>query len=29
MDLKPGYYQLICNLPGHYEPGMYADFEVK
>ena len=29
VDLKPGHYQLICNLPGHYEPGMYADFEVK
>jgi uncharacterized cupredoxin-like copper-binding protein len=29
VDLDPGHYQLICNIPGHYEPGMYADFEVE
>ena len=29
VDLEPGHYQLICNIPGHYEPGMYADFEVE
>ena len=29
VDLEPGHYQLICNLPGHYEPGMYADFQVR
>ncbi len=29
VELEPGHYALICNLPGHYEPGMYADFEVK
>lgn len=29
VDLEPGHYALICNLPGHYQPGMYADFEVK
>jgi uncharacterized cupredoxin-like copper-binding protein len=28
MDLKPGHYAMICNLPGHYEGGMYADFTV-
>ena len=28
-DLEPGHYALICNLPGHYQPGMYADFEVE
>ncbi len=25
----PGQYQLSCHLPGHYENGMYAAFEVK
>lgn len=29
VELEPGHYALICNLPGHYEPGMYADFEVR
>lgn len=29
VELEPGHYALICNLPGHYEPGMYADFEVE
>jgi uncharacterized cupredoxin-like copper-binding protein len=28
LDLKPGHYALICNLPGHYKGGMYADFTV-
>ena len=28
-DMKPGHYILLCNLPGHYQQGMYADFEVK
>jgi uncharacterized cupredoxin-like copper-binding protein len=32
LNLKPGHYALICNLPGHYfhdgEPGMLADFTV-
>lgn len=32
LDLKPGHYALICNLPGHYmpdgKPGMLADFTV-
>lgn len=29
LDLKPGHYAFICNLPGHYLGGMYANFEVK
>jgi uncharacterized cupredoxin-like copper-binding protein len=29
VDLKPGHYVLLCNLPSHYEQGMYADFDVK
>ena len=29
LDMKPGHYALICNLPGHYAAGMYADFTVK
>jgi uncharacterized cupredoxin-like copper-binding protein len=29
LDLKPGHYALICNLPGHYQGGMHADFTVK
>ena len=28
VDLAPGHYALVCNLPGHYEGGMFADFEV-
>ncbi len=27
--LEPGNYVLICNLPDHYEPGMYARFTVE
>ncbi|MEA2312683.1 MAG: hypothetical protein QOE28_2651, partial [Solirubrobacteraceae bacterium] len=29
LNLKPGHYALICNLPGHYTAGMYADLTVK
>lgn len=29
LDLKAGHYALICNLPGHYQGGMYLDFTVK
>jgi uncharacterized cupredoxin-like copper-binding protein len=29
LDLKPGHYALICNLPGHYKAGQYADFTVR
>jgi uncharacterized cupredoxin-like copper-binding protein len=27
--LKPGHYSLICNLPGHYRTGQFADFYVR
>jgi len=27
--LKPGHYALICNLPGHYKAGQYANLNVK
>jgi uncharacterized cupredoxin-like copper-binding protein len=29
LDLEPGHYALICNLPGHYQGGMHTDFTVK
>ena len=29
LNLPAGHYALICNLPGHYAGGMYADFTVK
>jgi uncharacterized cupredoxin-like copper-binding protein len=29
LDLTAGKYALVCNLPGHYAAGMYADFTVK
>ena len=28
VDLKPGHYWLICNIPGHFAGGMYKDFTV-
>lgn len=28
IDLAPGHYALVCNLPGHYRMGMFADFQV-
>jgi uncharacterized cupredoxin-like copper-binding protein len=28
LDLQPGHYVLLCNLPGHYKGGMYADLTV-
>ncbi len=28
LTLKPGRYELICNLPGHYAAGMYAELDV-
>lgn len=28
VDLAPGKYVLICNLPGHYAGGMHAGLEV-
>lgn len=29
VDLQPGHYVLLCNVPGHYPAGMHLDFEVK
>jgi uncharacterized cupredoxin-like copper-binding protein len=29
LNLKPGHYALICNLPGHYAAGQHVDFTVK
>lgn len=28
VDLTPGHYILLCNLPGHYAGGMYAELTV-
>ena len=28
VPLKPGKYVLICNVPGHYGSGMWAEFDV-
>ena len=28
IDLTPGHYVLICNLPDHYAAGMYAGLTV-
>jgi hypothetical protein len=28
IDLAPGHYALVCNLPGHYGQGMHTDFTV-
>ena len=28
VDLKPGHYWLICNIPGHFAGGMYSEFTV-
>ena len=29
LTLKPGHYALICNLPGHYRAGQWANFTVR
>jgi uncharacterized cupredoxin-like copper-binding protein len=29
LNLKPGHYALICNLPGHYKSGQHTDFTVR
>ncbi len=28
LTLAPGRYELVCNLPGHYAAGMYAELDV-
>jgi uncharacterized cupredoxin-like copper-binding protein len=28
IDLEPGHYAFVCNLPGHYASGMHIDFTV-
>jgi uncharacterized cupredoxin-like copper-binding protein len=28
LNLKPGHYSLVCNLPAHYAQGMHTDFTV-
>jgi uncharacterized cupredoxin-like copper-binding protein len=28
LDLDAGHYVLICNLPGHYEQGMYFELTI-
>lgn len=29
LTLRPGRYELVCNLPGHYAAGMYAELDVR
>jgi uncharacterized cupredoxin-like copper-binding protein len=29
LNLKKGHYVLLCNVKGHYQAGMHADFTVK
>jgi uncharacterized cupredoxin-like copper-binding protein len=29
LTLKKGHYSLLCNLPGHYKAGQFADFYVR
>lgn len=28
LDLKPGRYELVCNVPGHYAAGMHSEIDV-
>ncbi|MGI8623769.1 MAG: plastocyanin/azurin family copper-binding protein, partial [Solirubrobacteraceae bacterium] len=28
LDLKPGKYTFVCNIPGHYKDGMYGQLTV-
>ena len=28
-DLKPGNYAMVCNIPGHYDAGMYGSLTVR
>ncbi|MFE1749663.1 sulfocyanin-like copper-binding protein [Streptomyces anandii] len=29
VTLRPGRYELLCNVPGHYAAGMYAELDVR
>ena len=29
LEMESGHYALICALPGHYQAGMYSDFNVQ
>jgi len=29
VNLKPGHYVLLCNVPGHYKAGMFKNFVVR
>jgi uncharacterized cupredoxin-like copper-binding protein len=29
VDLDPGHYAIICNVPGHYSAGMHVDLTVQ
>ena len=29
LNLKPGHYVLLCNVPGHFKAGMFKNFIVK
>jgi uncharacterized cupredoxin-like copper-binding protein len=29
LTLKKGHYALVCNLPGHYKAGQFADFYIR
>ncbi len=29
LTLKKGHYSILCNLPGHYKGGQFADFYVR
>jgi uncharacterized cupredoxin-like copper-binding protein len=28
LNLPPGHYAFVCNLPGHYMAGMHTDFTI-
>ena len=28
LQLRPGRYELVCNLPGHYATGMFSELDV-
>jgi hypothetical protein len=29
LNLKPGHYELVCNLPNHYANGMWTEVDVR